>query len=249
MIVTLIIICEVGFWVLLVLGLALRYLARMPRAGVAVLLCEPLLEVVLLAVTAIDLKNGAEPAFQHGLAAVYLGGTIAYGHYMIRWADGHAAHRLAGGPRPAKPPRYGMARALHEWKMSLRACAGAVIAAGLLQAAIWYVGDPAQTGPLRDWQTKTGFVIVISLLVALAYTVFPKRPSSRDTPDQPTGPGSPPALRRGGLAALRDRAGADRAGADGVGIDRAGADGVGADRAGVANGSGGGTAVDPAKRL
>lgn len=62
MIVTLIVICEVGFWVLLAAGLATRYLLKMPRAGMALLLCEPLLEVVLLVVTALDLKNGESRA-------------------------------------------------------------------------------------------------------------------------------------------------------------------------------------------
>lgn len=52
MIVALIVVCEVGFWVLLAVGLAVRSLGRMPRAGAAVLLCEPLLEVLLLAATA-----------------------------------------------------------------------------------------------------------------------------------------------------------------------------------------------------
>ena len=64
MIVTLIIACEIGFWVLLAAGLAVRYLLRMPRTGMALLLCEPLLEVVLLVVTALDLKNGAEPELE-----------------------------------------------------------------------------------------------------------------------------------------------------------------------------------------
>ena len=48
----------------------------MPRSGLALLLCEPLLEVVLLVVTAIDLKNGAEPDWTHGLAALYIGFTV-----------------------------------------------------------------------------------------------------------------------------------------------------------------------------
>lgn len=61
MIVTLIVLCEVGFWVLLAAGLGLRYLAKMPRTGAAVLLCEPLLEVVLLVVTVLDLRAGAAP--------------------------------------------------------------------------------------------------------------------------------------------------------------------------------------------
>ncbi|WP_307842514.1 hypothetical protein [Streptomyces sp. RK75] len=184
MIVTLIIACEVGFWVLLAVGLALRYLARMPRTSAAVLLCEPLLEVVLLIVTAIDLRNGAEPDFKHGLAAVYIGFTATHGHYMIKWADGHAAHLLGRGPRPAKPPRYGTARAVHEWKMGARAIGAAVVAAGLLQAAIWYVGDASQVEPLRQWQTRMGFVIGISLIIALSYTVWPKQPKQGEQPKQ-----------------------------------------------------------------
>lgn len=175
MIVTMIIVCEVAFWVLLAAGLGLRYVARMPRTGAAVLLCEPLLELVLLVITAVDLKNGAEPDFKHGLAAVYIGFTATHGHYMVKWADGHVAHRFAGGPRPVKPPRYGMARAVHEWKMGARAIGGAAIAAALLQLAIWYVGDPSQSESLLGWQQRMGVVAGISLLIAVSYTVFPKR--------------------------------------------------------------------------
>lgn len=174
MIVTLIVICEVAFWVLLAAGLALRYLARMPRTGAAVLLCEPLLEVILLIVTAIDLRGGAEPDWKHGLAAVYIGFTATHGHYMIKWADGHFLHRFAGGPPPVRPPRYGMPRAVHEWKMTARAVGGAAIAAVLLQLAVWYVGDPGQAESLRAWQQKMGLVSVISVIVAVCYTVWPK---------------------------------------------------------------------------
>lgn len=193
-IVTLIIICEIGFWVLLAAGLSLRYLARMPRAGVAVLLCEPLLEVVLLVVTAIDLRNGADPDFRHGLAAVYIGFTIAYGHYLIRWADRHFAHRFAGGPRPVKPPRFGMARALHEWKLAARSVLGAGIAVGLLQAAIWYVDDAGQATSLREWQGRMGVVVVISVIIAASYTIWPKRRPAATSPaaDPATKPTSVP---------------------------------------------------------
>ncbi|WP_438947909.1 hypothetical protein [Streptomyces durbertensis] len=175
-IVTLIIICEIGFWVLLAGGLCLRYLARMPRLGVAVLLCEPLLEIVLLVVTALDLRRGAEPDWKHGLAAVYIGFSVAYGHYLIRWADGHFTHRFLGGPPPVKPPRHGWPRAVHEWKMAGRSVLGAGIAAGLLQLAAWYVGNEAQAQSLREWQARMGIVVVISLIIAASYTFWPKRP-------------------------------------------------------------------------
>ncbi|MFJ8615719.1 hypothetical protein ACIRD4_07655 [Streptomyces clavifer] len=175
MIVTLIVLCEVGFWVLLAGGLALRYVAKKPRLGAAVLLCEPLLEVVLLVVTAIDLKNGAEPGLRHGLAAVYIGFTVGLGHSTVKWVDARVAHRFAGGPPPVKPPKYGMARAAHEWRTAARWIVAALTAAALLQAAVWYVGGDGDTGSLRMWQQKMLWLIGINLVIAAGYTLFPKQ--------------------------------------------------------------------------
>jgi hypothetical protein len=102
-IVALIIACEVGFWVLLALGLAVRYLLKWRRTSNVLLLCEPVLELVLFVATAVDLKNGAEPGWEHGVAALYIGYTVAFGHYTIRWLDGHAeAPALRPRPRPAR---------------------------------------------------------------------------------------------------------------------------------------------------
>jgi hypothetical protein len=173
-IVGLIIACEVGFWVLLAAGLALRYLARMPRLGAAVLLCEPLLEVVLLVVTTIDLKNGAEPDWKHGLAALYIGYTVAFGHYTVKWLDSHAAYRFAGGPKPPGAG-YGRERAAHEWRLWARTVLGAAVALALLQCAIWYVGGDGSTESLRSWQYAALRVTGIHALIAVCYTVWPKK--------------------------------------------------------------------------
>ncbi|MCZ9351440.1 hypothetical protein ACFW4O_04500 [Streptomyces mutabilis] len=175
MVVALIIACEVGFWVLLALGLAARYLLKWRRTSVFLLLCEPVLELVLFTVTAIDLKNGAEPGWEHGLAALYIGYTVAYGHYTIRWLDGHAAHRLGGGPPPVKPPRYGRARAAHEGRLWLRTLLGAAVACALLQGAVWYVGDEGDVSSLRAFQWVAIRVLVIHGLVALGYLIWPKK--------------------------------------------------------------------------
>ena len=179
MIVTLIIICEVGFWVLLAGGMALRYLAHKRRLSSAVLLVEPLLEVVLLLVTAIDLKNGATPDWKHGLAALYIGYTVAYGHYTVKWIDGHVAHRFAGAPRPVQPPRYGTARAVHEGKLWLRTVLAAAIAAALLQIAIWYVGGADGVAPLRQWQLRAGQLVGIHGVIALTYILWQKKEKAR----------------------------------------------------------------------
>ncbi|GHH53650.1 hypothetical protein [Streptomyces candidus] len=175
MIVALIIACEVAFWILLLGGLSLRYLARMPRTGAAVLLCEPLLEVVLLVVTVIDLRNGAAPDWKHGLAAVYIGFTVAMGHRVITYMDVRFAHRYADGPPPVRPPKYGMARAVHEWKTAARWILACGIAAGLLQGAVWFVGESGDVTSLRSWQFKMGVVAVINVVIAGSYTLFPKR--------------------------------------------------------------------------
>jgi hypothetical protein len=174
-IVGLVIACEVGFWVLLAAGLAFRYALRMPRTGLALLLCEPLLEVVLFVATAIDLKNGAQPDWRHGLAAVYIGFTAGLGHSTITWVDARVAHRFAGGPPPVKPPRYGTARAVHEWKVAARWSLAAAVALALLQGAVWYVGDDGDTASLRGWQQSMLVLIGINLVIAASYTLFPKR--------------------------------------------------------------------------
>ncbi|MFD0317326.1 hypothetical protein [Streptomyces flavalbus] len=175
MIVALIVVCEVGFWVLLALGLAVRYLLGRRRLGVALLLCEPVLELVLFVATAVDLRNGAEPGWEHGLAALYIGFTVAYGHYTIRWLDGHAAHRLAGAPRPVGPPRHGLARAAHEGRLWLRTVLAAAVACALLQGAVWYVGDGGDTSSLRSFQWTALRVAGIHGVIALTYLVWPKR--------------------------------------------------------------------------
>ncbi|MFD5080719.1 hypothetical protein [Streptomyces sp. NPDC058371] len=175
MIVGLVVACEVGFWVLLAAGLAARYLLKLRRTSVALLLCEPLLELVLFVATAIDLKRGAEPSWEHGLAALYIGFTVGYGHYTIRRLDGHAAHRLAGGPPPPKPPRHGLARARHEGRLWLRTLLAAAVACALLQGAIQYVGEGG-TESLRAFQWVALRAAGIHGVIALTYLIWPKKP-------------------------------------------------------------------------
>lgn len=188
MIVALIIACEVGFWVLLALALAVRYLGKKRRTSVVLLLCEPVLELVLFVVTAIDLKNGAEPSWEHGVAALYIGFTVGYGHYMIKWLDGHAAHRLGGGPKPAGPPKYGLARARHEGRLWTRTLVATGVALALLQLAVWYVGDDGNVDSLRSFQWVALRAAGIHGLVALAYTIWPKKePDAPKSGDRDSG--------------------------------------------------------------
>ncbi|BFV57281.1 hypothetical protein KCMC57_up23850 [Kitasatospora sp. CMC57] len=175
MIVTLIVAGEVGFWAVLALALTTRYLLRWRRLSTALLLGLPLIDLAILALTALDLRHGTVATWAHGLAAAYVGFSVAYGHSVVTWADAHVQHRFADGPAPARAPRYGAARARYEWRIFARTLLAATVTVALIATLTWLVGDPARTEALGVWYPRTALVLGISLVVAGSYTVFPKK--------------------------------------------------------------------------
>ncbi|GGC85029.1 hypothetical protein GCM10011512_09890 [Tersicoccus solisilvae] len=173
MIAAVIIACEVGFWVLIALGLIARYPLRMRRTGTVLLAATPVVDLVLLAVTVIDLRAGATAGLLHGLAALYLGFSIAYGHQMIRWADLRFAHRFAGGPPPRK--LTGRVYATECWKDVARTVLAAAIASGLLALLTALVGDPSRTEALTGLYRILGIVVAVELIWAVSYTIWPRK--------------------------------------------------------------------------
>ncbi|WP_433610392.1 hypothetical protein [Prescottella agglutinans] len=178
MIVQLIVVCEILFWVFLGGGLVARYLLRRPALGTALLVGAPLVDVVLLVATTVDLRSGGVASWSHGLAAAYIGFSVAFGHSIIRWADARFAHRFAGGPAPVKPPRHGTARAAREWREFGKAVVAWAIACGLLVAAIAMVDDPSRTEALSNWIRTLSTALGVWGVIALSYTVFPARAKS-----------------------------------------------------------------------
>ncbi len=77
MIYAIIVACEVGFWLVLLAGLAARYGLRRPRLGGALLVYVPLVDLVLLVASVLDLRHGGQAGLAHGLAAVYVGVSVA----------------------------------------------------------------------------------------------------------------------------------------------------------------------------
>ncbi|GAB2477394.1 hypothetical protein GCM10027187_51340 [Streptosporangium sandarakinum] len=175
MILAVIIGCEIGFWVLLGLGLVTRYLWRMRRLSTALLVAVPLLDVVLLAASVIDMRGGATADWRHGLAAAYLAYSIVFGHRTVKWADARFAHRFAGGPEPWKPPAGGMARARYEWIMWFKIVLAYGIACGLLLGLAWIVGNPARTAALTGFMLDLSKIPLIALIWPVSYTLFPKK--------------------------------------------------------------------------
>jgi len=148
---SLIIFCEIGFWVLLLSGLIARYVFKWKRTSDVLLISVPLVDVVLLIATVMDLyQNSAKATLAHGLAALYIGFTIAFGRMTIRWADRWFAYKFANGPRPQSIPNgWGYVR--HEWMIFGRALIGYAIAGTLILFAIYFINDPERTEHLMKW--------------------------------------------------------------------------------------------------
>ena len=173
-----IIAAEIAFWLVLAAGLATRYLLRRPRLGAVLLVATPVIDLALLVATVIDLRDSAEASAAHGLAAAYIGVSIAFGPSMIRWADERFAHRFAGGPEPWRPPKHGRARTRHEWREFGKAALAWSITVGLLLAGIALVGDADRSEGLTAWIACLTLVLAIWSLWPIGYTLRPARPAA-----------------------------------------------------------------------
>ncbi len=154
--------CEVGFWVLIAGGLALRYGVGLRRTSGAVLACVPVVDVVLLALTVVDLRSGNRAEWSHGLAAAYLGFSVVFGPAMVRWADRQWVQRFGGADRPPgrAQPHGSVARMRQEWREFGKAGLAVMISYGLLLAAIRLAGS-GDTSALSAWFPQLGLVLVV----------------------------------------------------------------------------------------
>lgn len=175
MILAAIVVCEVAFWVAILGGLASRYLLRRPRLGAGLLILAPVIDVVLLALVAVDLLGGGTASWQHGLAAIYIGVSVAYGTRMVQWADVRFAHRFAGGPAPER--LVGTRYTITCWRDVLRTGLAVVIAAAILGTIIALVDDGQRTSALSGCFGILGIIFAVDVLWALSYTIWPRRPT------------------------------------------------------------------------
>ncbi|WP_243882654.1 hypothetical protein [Cellulomonas dongxiuzhuiae] len=167
----LVIACEVAFWVFLAAAVVARYVFRRRRLSTVLLLCEPLIEVVLLVATVTDLLRGAEATWTHGLAAVYLGFTVAFGRYTVHKVDGWVAWRFLDGPRPPRVPS-GRAKVVHEWRLWLRVVLAWVVAVAVLGVLLLIADDPAQREILLGWAGRATLVMGIWFVAGPVWQVF-----------------------------------------------------------------------------
>lgn len=169
---------EILFWVLIGSGLAARYLLRRPRLGAVLLASTILVDLGILTTAVVDIRAGGAATMAHGLAAVYIGFSVAFGPVIVRWADVRAAHRWAGGPAPTPVPRQGPERARHEWDRFGRWVVAALICAAALGLVHLLAGPGADLAALDPWFGRLGIVTVIWFLTGPArfLSTTPARP-------------------------------------------------------------------------
>ena len=176
MILTAIVAAEVAFWVAILGGLAARYLLRRPRLGAALLILAPVIDAVLLALVAIDLLGGATASWPHGLAAIYIGLSVAYGKRMVTWADVRFQHRFAAGPAPER--LTGVRYTAKSWRDVLLTGVAVIIAAVILGAIILVVDDAERTAALSRYFPILGIILAIDIVWAVSYTIWPRKPAA-----------------------------------------------------------------------
>lgn len=166
--------CEIAFWVVILAGLAVRYLLKRPKLGLAMLALTPVIDLLLFVITGVDLYNGAVATTAHAIAAVYIGVSIAFGKSMIDWADRwfrYLVHKQEEA-RPVK--RYGLEYAKQYLRGFIRHIAAFLIGAGLLVGMIYFIHDTSRTealsGVLRIWTVVLG----IDLIITVTYFVWPR---------------------------------------------------------------------------
>lgn len=178
--------CDIGFWLILGAGLVTRYILRRNRLSAVLLICTPIVDVILLTATAIDLRNGGTASFVHGLSAAYLGFSVAFGHSLVRWADQRFAHRFAGGRPPVKPPKYGRAKLRYEWREWGKCLLAWAIASGILLLLAFVIGRPEQNEALLGWISRLTLPLLIWFVVGPLWTTLapPKPPADVEIPSR-----------------------------------------------------------------
>lgn len=165
---------EIAFWVVILLGLIIRYVFKRKKLGLFFLALTPVIDLILLITTSVDLYRGATATKAHAIAAVYIGVSIAFGKSMVEWADERFRYYVTRqGPKPLK--RFGMEYAKHYLKSWGKHVLAYLLGAGLLAGLIYLINDPSRTEALSAVVKLWTLVLGIDLLIALSNFVWPKK--------------------------------------------------------------------------
>lgn len=172
MLLALVIGSEVGFFVLLLAGLAVRYLLKMPRTGAVLLALSPLGYLAVLVAGAIDLADGGSADYAHVFGAIIIGIVAVSGRHHLHAMDVWVRRKLAKEPKPqlsdrefARKQRTDFYRRAVEWAVVVALLAGGYLLTGF---------DPVRGGELLSGAKFWTVVLVIDFFWSFSYTVFPR---------------------------------------------------------------------------
>jgi hypothetical protein len=164
---------EVAFWLAILLGLYVRYYLNKEKLGLIFLALSPLIDLILLVAVSVDMYNGGKATIAHGIAAVYIGTSIAFGKSMITWADRMFLYYIKKtGPKPVK--RYGTDYAAHYIKGWGKHVLAYLIGSAFLVIMIVLIDDASRTGAFSQIIKIWSLVIGIDLVISLSYFVWKK---------------------------------------------------------------------------
>ncbi|WP_076571044.1 MULTISPECIES: hypothetical protein [Salimicrobium] len=165
--------CEIAFWIFIIAGLVTRYVFSQRKAGLFLLAMTPIVDLVLIVFTSIDIYREAEITVAHSIAPIYLAISLVYGKSMIQWADDRFLYYVKrSGPRPER--KIGMDFAKHSLKGSLQHILAYIIGGALLLIMIFYIRDSSNTGVLWRTLQTWGIVVLVDNAISISYFIWPR---------------------------------------------------------------------------
>lgn len=170
----LIVFCEISFWIVIILGLIIRYILRLKKLGFLILALTPVIDLLLLIVTTIDLLNGAKAELPHAIAAVYISISLVFGKSMIKWFDDKFRYYIMRqGNKPNKLTGYDYS--IYYAKTWLKHLLSYIIGMSLLFLIKILVNNNDKTEALNGVIHGWSIIIIIDLIICITYFIWPPK--------------------------------------------------------------------------
>ncbi|MDQ0195858.1 hypothetical protein [Paenibacillus wynnii] len=169
-----IIISEIAFWIVILMGLITRYILNREKLGFVLLALTPVIDCILLVVTSIDLHRGSTATTAHALAAIYIAVSLVFGKSMIHWADERFRYLVTKeGSKPVR--KQGIEFAKHYFKSWIKHVIAFLIGAGILFGLITYIDDPTRTEALSSVLQIWSIVLGFDFIITVTYFIWPRK--------------------------------------------------------------------------
>lgn len=170
----LIIFCEFAFWVVILLGLVTRYVFRQKKLGLFFLALTPVVDLILLVATTMDLMNGATAEIPHAIAAVYISVSLVFGRSMISWADDRFRYYvMKEGDKPKKLTGFDYSKNyLKNW---LKHLLSYILGIGILHLVVYLINDQSRTESIDGVINLWTIVLIIDLIICITYFIWPPK--------------------------------------------------------------------------